>query len=638
MKQMIRKRLSIVILTTMMFTLILNYFLQIQNARSRMYQDAQNKFRQVEQILDENEKDMVELKAELKRDCFMRAKAAAYIVQNQPDVTGSQEEMEKIAKLLQVDEFHLFDTEGTLFAGSQPKYFGLNFNSGEQMSFFLPMLEDVTLEMCQDITPNTAEQKLMQYAAVWREDGQGIVQIGLEPVRVLDGMKKNELSYIFSMVTAESGSTILAVDPESRRILGSTDENFAGQDIGASGLEWEKLLASKKGFRAKVNGEDSYCIFTSSSSVILGIVRTDEAMYRDVNRITLMVSMYLVLISLIMIAFISNYIDKYIVDGISSINSKLIKITNGNLDTEVKVKGVPEFMELSGQINLMVNSILDSTKKLSHILEIAKVPIGVYEYNGDMKRVMATSRVADILMLREDETDRLLSDCELFEKKLDEIRQRAVPHETCVYRLSGKKERFIRLESFAREHSTLGMIIDVTDDMMERQRIKQERDIDLLTGLLSRRAFYRNMEELFEKPEELGQSVLFMVDSDNLKGVNDQYGHQCGDRYLKEIAEILKSCRAGNQVLARLGGDEFILFLYGYSDRDELLGYIQDIFKVMAGAYMDVGANSRIPVSFSGGCAWFPEDGKDFHQLLKKADDAMYQLKKARKASLREKE
>lgn len=66
------------------------------------------------------------------------------------------------------------------------------------MQFFLPMLEDYSLQMCQDITPNTADGKLMQYAAVWREDHKGIVQVGLEPTTVLESMKKTELSYVFS--------------------------------------------------------------------------------------------------------------------------------------------------------------------------------------------------------------------------------------------------------------------------------------------------------------------------------------------------------------------------------------------------------------------------------------------------------
>ena len=227
MKKMIRKRLCIVILTAMLFSLFINYYVQTLNARNDMYRDAQDKFWQVGQILDQNGREAEKEKENLKERCFIRAKAIAYIIQDRPEVVGNQEEIAKITKLLQVDEFHLFDPEGNLYAGSEPRYFGLNFSSGEQMQFFLPMLEDYSLQMCQDITPNTAEGKLMQYAAVWREDHKGIVQVGLEPTTVLESMKKTELSYVFSLVTSEKDSTIYAIDPESHLILGSTDDSLA---------------------------------------------------------------------------------------------------------------------------------------------------------------------------------------------------------------------------------------------------------------------------------------------------------------------------------------------------------------------------------------------------------------------------
>ena len=108
--------------------------------------------------LDQNEKEAEKERENLKEQCFIRAKAIAYILQDRPQVTGDQQEMEKIARLLQVDEFHLFDTKGNLYAGSEPKYFGLNFNSGQQMQFFLPMLENYDLQMCQEITPNTERE------------------------------------------------------------------------------------------------------------------------------------------------------------------------------------------------------------------------------------------------------------------------------------------------------------------------------------------------------------------------------------------------------------------------------------------------------------------------------------------------
>lgn len=79
----------------------------------------------------------------------------------------------------------------------------------------------------------------------------------------------------------------------------------------------------------------------------------------------------------------------------------------------------------------------------------------------------------------------------------------------------GEDIRFIKIETFDRGHSKLGMIVDVTDDILEKKRIEQERDIDLLTGLYSRRAFYRKIERLFNNPQHLGHAVMLMADADN---------------------------------------------------------------------------------------------------------------------------
>lgn len=631
MKQMIRRRLCIVILTVMLLTLFLNYFLQIQSARSDMYAGALDKFRQIEQILDQNEQDTARAKQDLKQDCFIRAKAAAYILQDRPEAVPDQNEMKKIANLLQVDELHLFDTEGNLYAGSEPKYFGYNFDSGEQMRFFLPMLTDRSLELCQDITPNTAERKLMQYAAVWRPDGQGIVQIGLEPTRVLEAMKKNELSYIFSMVTADNGSAIYAVDPESYRILGATQEQLVGRELAAVGLTPEQVQGSHGGFKAEVYGVDSYCVFMPFGSVILGMTESLSVLYREVNRSTALVALYLILIALLMIVSISKYIDRYIVDGISAINRKLTQITNGNLETMVEEDGTPEFSELSGRINLMVRSILDNTNKLSQILDIARVPIGVYEYSQGMRRVMATSRVAEILGLTDDEAGRLFADHSLFEAWLSAIGQSPLDEENGVYILPGEPQRFVRLETYYREYSVLGLVVDVTEEIQERRRIERERDIDLLTGLYNRRAFYRRMEELFDSPGKLGACAMIMADADNLKQVNDRYGHENGDRYLQGVAGIFRAVCGENSVLARLSGDEFAAFLYGYSAREELEELIKALYSVMSEETAEFNGQERIPVRFSAGCAFYPEDGNDFASLLKRADAAMYVVKRERK-------
>lgn len=629
MKNMIRKRLSLIIMAALLLSLGLNYFLQIRSVRSEMVQDAQERFWQIGQVLEQNEAESEQIQRDFKNNCLIRAKAAAYIVQYRPEIIGDQQEMRKIAELLQVDEFHLFDLQGSIYAGSEPKYFGYNFNSGEQMQFFLPMLEDRSLELCQDITPNTAEQKLMQYAAVWREDGQGIVQIGMEPQRVLDAMKKNELSYIFSLVTLDSGTTIYALDPETYQVLGSTNPLHVDKTIQQLGVDPEQVLGSPQGFPAQVDGQASYCVFSPMGSFILGRVSADAELYGNMNRNSLLLALYLVLIAIIMIVSICAYLDGYIVEGIAAVNEKLLAITRGDLDESVHVETTPEFAQLSQHINAMVSSILDTTNKLSDVLDTVKVPIGVYEYSPGMKRVMATSRVPEILGLSEAQTQAVLQDHALFERTLDQVRRHPVDEQRAIYLLPGAG-RFVRIESIQRERSTLGILLDVTDETLEKQRIEHERDVDQLTGLFNRRAFYQRMDALFAPAEGPGPAVLIMIDADNLKQVNDQHGHENGDRYLQGIADLLRGAGDGRSVAARLSGDEFVLLAHGRPDRAALERFVQQLQHTMAETCVELTDQACVPVRFSMGCAYFPEDGQDYHRLLKCADDRMYQQKKTR--------
>ena len=126
----------------------------------------------------------------------MRAKAVAYIINANPDAENNVDELKKIANLMSVDEIHLFDTTGKIYSGTIPKYYGYNFDSGDQMEYFKPMLEDKTLTMCQDVTPNTSEGKKMMYAITWDETGTRMVQVGIKPVRLLNEVKQNEISSI----------------------------------------------------------------------------------------------------------------------------------------------------------------------------------------------------------------------------------------------------------------------------------------------------------------------------------------------------------------------------------------------------------------------------------------------------------
>jgi diguanylate cyclase (GGDEF)-like protein len=158
-------------------------------------------------------------------------------------------------------------------------------------------------------------------------------------------------------------------------------------------------------------------------------------------------------------------------------------------------------------------------------------------------------------------------------------------------------------------------------------RVKHRIWLDPLTGIFNRRYFENQLSKELQRASryEHNLSVLF-IDIDQFKRINDEFGHQIGDHALEELAEILERSVRSVDVVARYGGDEFIVLLpetkksYAKKTADRILKYIKhhDFFK-------DKLNVKELAVSI--GVAGFPEDAGGTYELIKKADNALYQAK-----------
>lgn len=632
-KKAITFRLCVVIITAMAVTALLGYFLQTKSAKEAMGTNSEIRFNQIAEVLDRNNAEIEELRENLKEDYFIRAKAAAYIIQNHPEVERDLEEVRKIASLLQVDELHLFNKEGLLYAGSEPKYYDYTFHSGEQMEFFLPMLDDYSLQLCQEVTPNTAEGKMMQYVAVWREDHQGIIQIGMEPERLMTAMEKNELSYIFSMMTTENGVTLFAADPETEAIVGATDGIAAGTPAETIGLDLERVPEGEKPCDAElfIDGEKNYCILQRVGGIVVGVSASYDKLYENVPGNMKLIIFSLFLLSCVAVFLILRMLDRFILCGIRETITGTQKIAAGNLDYRLTISQTPEFKELSANINRMVKSLLEATGKLSLVFQNVDIPIAVYEYNEDMRRVLATKKLGEILLIPDEELNAVLADHTLLAKKIEELCSVPLEEENDIYILEGKERRYVKIKSYEGDRNTLGIVIDMTETIVEKHQIEQERDIDLLTGLYTRRAFFRTAEQLFADRGKLKTAMLLMMDLDNLKFVNDTWGHEYGDLLLKAAAGLFDEAAAPEKVAARLSGDEFVLLLYGADSAEELEGCLAKLEARIEEARLSMPGGKEMAVSVSGGYLIYPETDGSCEKLLHLADQAMYRVKKSGK-------
>jgi diguanylate cyclase (GGDEF)-like protein len=145
---------------------------------------------------------------------------------------------------------------------------------------------------------------------------------------------------------------------------------------------------------------------------------------------------------------------------------------------------------------------------------------------------------------------------------------------------------------------------------------------DGLTGLFNRRYFNEliTMEVNRLKRSPMALSLL-MLDIDNFKKYNDTQGHQAGDALLKDAAKVFNNSVRPLDVVCRYGGEEFIIIL---SQTDKIAAKIvAERLRVQFGLYL--------PTTVSIGIASIPEDAQEVSALIEKADNALYQAKKAGK-------
>jgi diguanylate cyclase (GGDEF)-like protein len=167
-----------------------------------------------------------------------------------------------------------------------------------------------------------------------------------------------------------------------------------------------------------------------------------------------------------------------------------------------------------------------------------------------------------------------------------------------------------------------------------RVLVDWERDVartDFVTGLPNTRAFYEALGvELSRSRRTRTSLTLAYLDIDDFKQLNDRFGHDAGDRALREIAQTIRGDLRDPDFVARLGGDEFAILLPG-TDEDEAVLIIQRLQRTTISRAVDAGWE----ISFSIGLVSCAGAGAIAEELVGQADSLMYEAKSAGKSTIR---
>ena len=172
-------------------------------------------------------------------------------------------------------------------------------------------------------------------------------------------------------------------------------------------------------------------------------------------------------------------------------------------------------------------------------------------------------------------------------------------------------------------------LYDITEKKNYQKKIEQQAYTDFLTGLYNRMCCERDLAKTIDEAgKRRSPGALLYLDLDDFKHINDGLGHQYGDVLLKSISHALQRIDGIENTCYRMGGDEFVIIITpdNYGKKDSIIESIKDIF---AQPWFLKDADYYCTMSM--GIVDYPEYGTGVHDLIKKADIAMYEAKKSGK-------
>lgn len=624
LKELIQKESKKITLFIIFFLMIIVTFFNCITAKKEANYTAQTTFYHIEQILNENQKDLNKQKKEYRQTCIDNAQAVAYSLQENPDALYNIDELKKIAQYVEVDEIHIFNKQGVIISGTHPEYYGYSFDSGKQLSFFKPLLSNQNLQLTQKIMENTASHIKMQYSALWSENKEFIVQVGMNHENASKATKKNQLSYLFKLFRVNNEAQYYAINSKNHKIVGTTHRHIG--DVASSiGLKDTQIKEAKNGFFTEIDGQLSYCVSKKIKNNYIYCIIPVRVLFKEVPKNCLEMIVCLIIISILFRLLIIKYIRVYVIDSINQINHQLSKISKGQLDEEVSINNSLEFQKLSHYINEMKQSLLVNNKKMDYILTQTNQLIGFYEYNQKLNTLYLSDGFKEIFSLNSQQCTQFKEDINDFIDFLNKINTHQV--EKDIYYLPQMK-RYIQINDRKDQDITLGVMIDITTSYIKRKKIEIERDVDELTQIYNRNGLKIKINKLLED-KNIAQYALIFIDLDDLKQVNDVYGHYCGDLYLKQMTNVLKTISGEKCLVGRLGGDEFIAFFHHYDSMEKLNNDINQLNEIRDQIVL-LADDHSVNLAFSYGVCYGTES-TDLQRMIEIADYKMYENKRKRK-------
>ncbi len=487
-KSIVLKNVVIGTVISLVVMAVLCFVIQMVFADNSLKETALVRISDAKTKISDSKSEIESITQELNEDYIAKTRAFAEMIVLDPTVIEDADRLNRIKDELRVDELHVTDEKGIIRWSTIPGYIGFDFNSSDQTLPFLKCIEDPNYELAQEPQPNGALGIIFQYIGVGRRDAPGIIQIGMEPVRLSDALKSNQIDSILKDITVGKDGTMFAVNKSDKTLAAFYDEKLIGKPAADVGLN-DNILASNDNTmtRTSINGQTSLVCISQIDDYYIGtIIPSSEASNQAFATTGVIMIIALLVVSLLSIIVI-RCVNKNVVVSMNSFVGKINEISNGNSEERVNVRNCTEFDTLSNGFNALLDGIkekMNETEALNGKMQdllgnVAGTTQNINSLSVEMKDV---SRRISEGSNRQVDTVKTLSDA--FVKISSEVRENATAAETaCNFSKSAGEQLNVSVEKMNSVKDAMKKITDCSEEI--EKIVKTIDDIAFQTNILA---------------------------------------------------------------------------------------------------------------------------------------------------------
>lgn len=319
---------------------------------------------------------------------------------------------------------------------------------------------------------------------------------------------------------------------------------------------------------------------------------------------------------------------------ISSSTSKISKLTKSfeNLEKDhsksvfLERVGIKEIDKLSEVIESYSENIVVNSAKKSKIVDLISTPIATFEISKNEDKVFVSNSIVNILQLN----PAIIINGYINKNEWEEIYAEITSSENISYegsyhinKESGNENsgQWLKINTYESDKYIIGVITDISEQILERKRLEYERSHDALTGIINRRTFLLKTEEILGNCKN---AVVALWDIKNIKFINNKYGHENGDKLIKAATRVLDSVSSDRHTItARLSGDEFVTIFFGEKDVSFYKNEVKNLYELLSNVVVETPDGTEIKIEAAVGTACYPFDAPDIKGLLRCTDSTL---------------